>query len=332
MIALPTKKNPWCVIANFIITQENVVENTFIAKDTKAETTFFTKWGEELAKEIGISKNTFWQYRRAGLLYTEIIKLLPAESNPVPLQELFSVTSEHLNELHKIARVAPPEMLKELSKRVVIEKSITRKELRAIWAALRPALEGENARGRKHNESNKLRISDENQHAQTLVIEGLVLMKIKKEIEKLFGKAKKPFLIDRRERYLPAQGKIIDALVFCVNDKDKNDFEIITHGLSLGWPCGDAPLKELKLNEKAYPCDMLWLVFKQDARAYDADLYANVPDFVGIIEAFIDYESVSVSSLSIKKPPIPDRVMHLRQQSYCFLAAYCRDKIQNLKY
>lgn len=322
MSELPKKSDAWCVIADYIINQENEFKRNHI--DSSDEISF-TRWGLELAKAIGISKYTFWQYRRSALLYDKVKNLLPLEK-PIPLRELTSVAPENLNELQKISRVAPAEMLKDLCDRVIIKRNINRKELRAIWASLRPAMDGETGRGRTPNKSMNLKISEENTYAQYMLIEGLILLAIKNSLTTLFGEKGKPFLIDCRNQICSDENKTIDALVICteVNDK-KQPFEEI-NAISLGWPRGDRFLSELNIETPTFPCDRLWLVFRRDNTAQQMS-YENIPDYLGIIEATIDTEKIAVSKLKVERPATPKRILHQHQITISILAKNYRNKL-----
>jgi hypothetical protein len=319
---VPKKSDGWGLIADYIIRKEK--DGSWSHADISAESIPFTRWGLEQAKAIGISKYSFWQFRRAGLLYNMLIDTLPQE-HQIPLHHLSSVTPENLNELQKISRVAPAEMYKELCERVIVKKNITRKELRSLWASLRPAMGGETARGRKNKRSFDIRISDKDEHAQSLLINGLVLLAIKDRATKIFGNDSDPNVIDCREQYRPFPSNIVDALVLC--NSDPHGFNVDTHGISLGWPRSQDALSMLNIENPSCPCDFLWLVYTRDKTTKNISDYALVPDYVGIIEADIDSEAVAISSLQIKQRPKPNHIQYLHKQAIGLLQKFLKNNI-----
>ena len=254
MSEIPKKSDGWGVIADYIIAKE--MDGSWSTTGDFSENLSFTRWGLVQAKAIGISKYSFWQFRRAGLLYNMLLESLPPEYQ-IPLRSASHVTPENLNELQKLSRVAPPEMFKELSERLIIKQNITRKELRALWSTLRPAMEGETARGRTKQKSFGIRISEHNVHANDLVIEGLVLLAIKEKINTIFEKYGKPYLVECREQYRPNKSKLIDALVLC--NHDPHGFEYETHGICIARAHQSDCLSLLEVDKPCFPCDRLWL-------------------------------------------------------------------------
>jgi hypothetical protein len=315
---IPKKSDGWGVIADYIIKKEEDGSWGNAAGES-SESLSFTRWGLELAKTIGISKYTFWQCRRAGLLYKMLLETLPPD-NQTPLCNLSKVTPEHLNELQKLSRVAPPELFKELCERVIIKNNITRKELRDLWASLRPAMEGETARGRTKQKSFGIRIKENNEHARNLLVEGLILVAIKEELGTIFGKSNNPHLIDCREQSRPYPSELVDALVLCSTDKHGFGYEV--HGICIGVAHEDAILALLEKDNPSFPCDKLWLVMTHNL-GNKATPFDNYPNYLGIIEAVVDAETVKVTSLNITR--IPQSITNHYQHTVNLLsAALCK--------
>ena len=324
MSDFPKKSDPWGLIADYILKEESKLRE---GNDELPESAPFTKWGVDLAKIIGISKNAFWRYRRAGLLYNEGVDKF-SDIKLSKLASLSDVNHENLNELQKIWRVAPPEMYKDLFKRVVINKDITRKELRSIWASLRPALGGETARGRRKGKAFEIRISGEDKNAQSHMINGLVMVELKKQLKTLFkDNSSSPTLIDCREQYRPGPSEMVDALVLCCNDE--RGFEVETNGISFNLQRAREELPQIDAGEMPLlPCDMLWLVYLHSAYQDFKDIKNLIPVYIGIIGAEKDSEKDAVSILRIIRPAKPNRINHLREHTINIMAAAYKIKSQ----
>jgi len=318
MTTIPKKIDGWGAIADYIITKEN--DGSWRNDSESSETLSFTRWGLELAKTIGISKYSFWEYRRAGMLYNELLNTLPHEYQ-TPLRELSKSNAEHLNVLQKLSRVAPNALYQELCDRVLIKNNITRKELDDLWSSLRPAMDSKTARGRKKNKSFTMRINDD-ATVRTRVVEGLLLVALKESLSTLFKHYGNPQLVDCREQYRPYQSDLIDALVLCNNDPHGFGYEV--HGICIGSAHLDKDNFGLNFqtHNPQYPCDKLWLtvthVFGEDKASYN-----HYPDYLGIIDAGIDEEAIKVTSLSKRRDAKP--IDNLYPYTINLLAAaYCK--------
>ena len=108
----------------------------------------FTDWLVELSSKLSLAESSLWRYYRAGKYYQALRKNLITKGVDTPAFELLGkkVSSENLEILEKIERVAPDKVFIDLATRV-IKCAIKRNELRSAWVAYRGALEGKTARG-----------------------------------------------------------------------------------------------------------------------------------------------------------------------------------------
>ncbi|ADL55259.1 hypothetical protein [Gallionella capsiferriformans] len=110
----------------------------------------FTEWLNQCAAQLKKTKSILWRYLTAGRYYSGLQKKMLALNIQLPdLKNLpDQISPENLELLSKIERVAPYEMVQNLSKRVVSGEA-TRAELRAAWTIFRPVLAGQTARGKR---------------------------------------------------------------------------------------------------------------------------------------------------------------------------------------
>ena len=108
----------------------------------------FTDWLVDLSSKLSLNESNLWRYYRAGKYYQRLFANLRAKGIEVPSFKLLSrkVSSENLDTLEKIERVAPQKAFLNLATRV-IECTIKRDELRSAWVAYRKVLDGKTARG-----------------------------------------------------------------------------------------------------------------------------------------------------------------------------------------
>lgn len=109
----------------------------------------FTEWLKQFAVRIGKKESSLWRYLTAGRYYIELRKQMLARNIQCPtLQNLPDrISPENLELLSKLERAAPPDVIQDLSERVVAGVA-TRAELRDAWIIFRPILAGQTARGR----------------------------------------------------------------------------------------------------------------------------------------------------------------------------------------
>lgn len=82
----------------------------------------FTEWLRRFAQQLGKrGESSFWRYLTAGRYYIELRKQLLSRNVQCPLlQDLPErVSPENLELLSKLERVAPPDVMHNLSERVV---------------------------------------------------------------------------------------------------------------------------------------------------------------------------------------------------------------------
>ena len=108
----------------------------------------FTDWLIDLSSKLSLAESSLWRYYRAGKYYQTLRKDLTEKGVNTPPFELLGkkVSSENLETLEKIERVAPEKVFIDLATRV-IKCTIKRNELRAAWVAYRNVLDGKTARG-----------------------------------------------------------------------------------------------------------------------------------------------------------------------------------------
>lgn len=151
----------WGQISHLLLTVENSgryiregVEPTksyFDGFGWRYPRTSYTSWLRSFAEKTGIKTPTLWRYLSSGRYYQQLIELDLIKNLAVPLLPLEqvpeSISPESLELLLKIARVAPTEQFVALAEKV-LSGNVTRSELRGVWNAYRPVLDGETARGR----------------------------------------------------------------------------------------------------------------------------------------------------------------------------------------
>jgi hypothetical protein len=105
-----------------------------------------TQWITNLGKEIGEDHTYLFRYMSAARYYSVFAKLV-GEGAP-SLKEFSQNHNWEMLELYKrISMVASETSLKELRGKI-LDKTISRAEMRRLWAHHRPALEGKSFRGR----------------------------------------------------------------------------------------------------------------------------------------------------------------------------------------
>jgi hypothetical protein len=92
---------------------------------------------------------SLWRILSVGRFYEEVRKKLGSQKRHIPKLDDpdFRASVEPLELLSKISRVAPRELVELLEVRT-LEGSVSRGQLRSIWATYRPVLEGKTKRGR----------------------------------------------------------------------------------------------------------------------------------------------------------------------------------------
>ena len=105
-----------------------------------------TQWVTNLGKEIGENHTNLFRYMSAARYYSVFAKLV-GKGAP-SLKEFSQNHNWEMLELYKrISMVANETSLKELREKI-LNKTISRAEMRRLWAHHRPALEGKSFRGR----------------------------------------------------------------------------------------------------------------------------------------------------------------------------------------
>lgn len=109
----------------------------------------FSSWLADLARALQRSEATLWRALSAGRYYAEIREELVGRGVEIPELGAPAVAAspEALELAQKISRVAPDEVVQQISRKV-IEGAISRRELRTYWETYRPVLNGQTARGR----------------------------------------------------------------------------------------------------------------------------------------------------------------------------------------
>ena len=310
MEKLPKKSDGWGAIAAYIIAKEN---------DGSWGELSFTRWGDEQAKAIGISKYSFWEYRRAGMLYNQILEEMSLKEQP-PLKELTTVSAEHLNVLQKLWRVTgTTDLFRELCERVVVKKNISRRELDDLWASLRPAMAEQTARGREKKKSFSLQVSMDDKLAQDRILDGLLVVALRdnmQSLQKHFGFYGPPQIFDCRNFYRPYPSEVVDVLV--VGYRDNKEFNCAVHGISIRREFAENPA--IYFSDK-YPCDNLWIILTHDHKGSGAE-FDNYPSYLGIIDAAVDANKSKVTSMAVIRKPEP--VVRLEQETINLLAGSCR--------
>ncbi len=109
----------------------------------------FTEWVKALALKTGIKDANYWRYIAAIRFFPELRQKLIDDGRDCPsLEELSdAVSPENIELLTRLVRVMPAPHFAELGARV-LNRTATRRELRATWDTYRPALGGKTARGK----------------------------------------------------------------------------------------------------------------------------------------------------------------------------------------
>lgn len=267
----------------------------------------FTSWGIAMAKSIGVPNSAFWKYRRCGVFY-RLARAAYPELGLKPLAETSGLDAEQLNELAKIGRAAPDTMQRELLERVVVKKDITRKELRAVWASLRPALGGATARGRRPNRSFTLKVDLDDATTQAQLRSGLALIAIKERLTKLFASSEAPTMLDLRE-FRPQEA--IAAYVLCGAGPRKTEI----HGLCfMPERLAGLPAKPL------LACDCCWLICLHDPGDDLVAMVATLPDWAGVLAVEFAPDSGEVAVIHKLREAPTGRIEHDHQNTIDLLA------------
>jgi len=123
--------------------------------DVKARQTWiagaasYTEWVKECAKRLSRTEASLWRCISSGRFYRGRAESFVKKGTALPdLPQLPpAVSSESLELLAKICRIAPPELIADIELKA-LEGKIARGDLRAIWETYRPVLKGRTARGR----------------------------------------------------------------------------------------------------------------------------------------------------------------------------------------
>lgn len=109
----------------------------------------FSSWVADLALSLKRSEATVWRALSAGRYYNELRAEFGARGVELPRlgSTQLAATPESLELADKISRVAPAELVQQITQKVV-EGKISRRELRTYWETYRPVLKGLTARGR----------------------------------------------------------------------------------------------------------------------------------------------------------------------------------------
>lgn len=112
-----------------------------------------TAWVKSFSKGSGINISTLWRYLSAGRYYKQLVSLdcIKKQSNSsLPLDQLSdNVSAESLEILSKISRVSPDNEFIALAQKL-LDGNVTRSELRDVWEAFRPVLDGQTVRGQAY--------------------------------------------------------------------------------------------------------------------------------------------------------------------------------------
>ena len=113
----------------------------------------FSWFMNDLYKQIGVSRATLWRYYSAGKKYRKICETAQGHGVKYPALEDLDVGPESIEIAEKLERVMDSDEFHRLMD-CLVNKKVTRAELRDKWNALKPALEGQTAR--KSNEPPKV--------------------------------------------------------------------------------------------------------------------------------------------------------------------------------
>lgn len=132
----------WRMLAAYLIS----IESSMSWGSTHAS---FSQWMSSFAKDAGKSEATLWRALAAGRYYNDIrTEAVKYGVQYPPLDDVnIKASPESLELFDKISRAAPAELVRTLQDKVM-NGDISRSELRKIWVAYRPVLEGQTARGR----------------------------------------------------------------------------------------------------------------------------------------------------------------------------------------
>lgn len=109
----------------------------------------FSSWLSDHAKALRRGEATLWRALAAGRYYNELRAEFAERGVALPELESpqLAASPESLELADKIARVAPAEVVQQITQKVV-EGQISRRDLRSYWETYRPVLNGLTARGR----------------------------------------------------------------------------------------------------------------------------------------------------------------------------------------
>lgn len=108
-----------------------------------------TEWARAYAERRGCTVTLLWRYKSAGRFYNERRAALGSQGVQLPRldQTSTAVSAEAVELLAKVMRVAPVDVVSSIEV-PTLRGEIQKKDVRAIWDAYAPLLEGKTARGR----------------------------------------------------------------------------------------------------------------------------------------------------------------------------------------
>lgn len=109
----------------------------------------YTEWAKGFAQQRGCTVTLLWRYKSAGKFYNSRSEALLNRGIKLPKLDKLSpsVSAEAVELLAKISRVAPANILNPIEAKTLLGQ-IQKKEVREVWNAYAPLLEGKTARGR----------------------------------------------------------------------------------------------------------------------------------------------------------------------------------------
>jgi hypothetical protein len=238
----------------------------------------FSEWIALVAHRGGTNESILWRYLGAGRYYRKLRKSLKRRGIVCPPLERLpeTISPENLEILAKIERVMPKRAFEEVGERV-LGRSITRDELRELWATYRPVLTGRTARGRG-TATPRIDPKDAGQLAQQKKAATLTMLMSAKPT--WTGIDDPYFYYAMRDVAIPAAGPKKYAFDMLALVRKIEDSPIMMIGVEVSTAITSEVV--YKLGNLAPYCNRLWLGLVTEVKSHEV---ADVPKYMGILRS-----------------------------------------------
>lgn len=253
----------------------------------------------DLARKEKKTKSWFWRLLAAGREYNTLrAKLDPKGQTYPPLESPdIKASPESLELVNKISRIAPSNIVEAVQKKAMAGE-VSRRELRDLWLAYRPVLDGKTARGR----IDAPRYDKSNWAMRRALIEANSVALISKNgpgwLDVNSAYVYKVVHISGNARLRPLYHTAGDVVVLFAGNENS---PLEVHGVAAGYFAGDNAV--LQHYEEGTSVDFLWFATPKELSEQEM---AKIPEEIGILRAGTDAIKVvrradSAYSLGVKR-------------------------------